>query len=121
MTVKPTGNHQQSADLCDQLHLTARQKQMCVQGGDGLAETLLEGQLAHFSRHLQIIGDYAGISFSFDGLKNSHSHVRVHMSAAIRVRTMELHTTRPLAYADPEERSDIASLITFARALKMFD
>lgn len=40
---KQPNNQQQSADLCDQLHLTPRQKQMCVQGGDGLAGTLLEG------------------------------------------------------------------------------
>ncbi|XP_032790981.2 protein Wnt-9a [Daphnia magna] len=39
---KQPNNQQQSADLCDQLHLTPRQKQMCVQGGDGLAGTLLE-------------------------------------------------------------------------------
>ena len=41
-TAKQSSNHQ-SAELCDQLHLTARQKQMCVQEGEGLAETLLEG------------------------------------------------------------------------------
>ncbi len=37
----PTSFH--SAELCDRLELTPRQKQMCVQGGEGLAETLLEG------------------------------------------------------------------------------
>ena len=36
-------NHQQSAELCDKLNLTPRQKQMCVRGGEGMAETLLEG------------------------------------------------------------------------------
>nr|CAH0097981.1 unnamed protein product [Daphnia galeata] len=44
-TIKQPSNSQQSADLCDQLHLTPRQKQMCVQGGDGLAETLLEAAI----------------------------------------------------------------------------
>ena len=36
-------NHQHSAELCDKLNLTPRQKQMCVRGGEGMAETLLEG------------------------------------------------------------------------------
>lgn len=40
-TVKATSTSAEA--LCDKLHLTPRQKQMCVQGGDGLAETLLEG------------------------------------------------------------------------------
>ena len=43
-TVTKSLNSYQAADLCDQLNLTPRQKQMCVQGGEGLAETLLEGQ-----------------------------------------------------------------------------
>lgn len=41
---KQSTNQLQSVDLCDQLHLTPRQKQICLQGGDGLAETLLEGR-----------------------------------------------------------------------------
>lgn len=45
--VTPSGskqsNHQHSAELCDKLNLTPRQKQMCVRGGEGMAETLLEG------------------------------------------------------------------------------
>lgn len=36
-----------SSELCDKLHLTPRQKQMCVQGGDGLPEALLEGQFVN--------------------------------------------------------------------------
>ena len=54
MIVKQSSNHQQSVDLCDQLLLTPRQKQMCVQGGDGLAETLLEGSYSQFSRCILI-------------------------------------------------------------------
>ena len=31
-----------SSELCKKLHLTSHQRQLCLQGGDGLAEVLLE-------------------------------------------------------------------------------
>jgi hypothetical protein len=104
-TIKQPSNHQQSADLCDQLHLTPRQKQMCVQGGDGLAETLLEGKSSVYTS-IQVFELLFPFWWSFLLIESSHSHVRVHMSATIRVWTMELHT-RSLADAHPKERSDI--------------
>lgn len=42
-TVGMSKSSSPSVGNCDKLHLTPRQKQLCVQGGDGLAETLFEG------------------------------------------------------------------------------
>lgn len=63
----------------------------------------MPSEYSHLFNSIYIVLDY------------SHPYVRLHMPTAVRVRTMELHTTWPLPCTYIKERLDI-TIITSARA-----